>query len=94
MFETFKVINDQCRPPASHACASRWQCFVSINEFASVVADSEGKKIMIDHHLDPVGFEDLAFWDNTASSTAEMVYRLIDQFDAVVRDEKAEGRGL
>ena len=52
-----------------------------INEFATVVGDADGKKIMIDHHLDPVGFEDVAFWDDTASSTAEMIYRLIVQLE-------------
>ncbi|MEM7371576.1 MAG: bifunctional oligoribonuclease/PAP phosphatase NrnA [Bacteroidota bacterium] len=48
-----------------------------INEFESVVMDAEGMKIMIDHHLEPEGFEDLGFLDATASSTAELVYRLI-----------------
>lgn len=50
-----------------------------INDLGPIVEDTEGKKIMIDHHLDPVGFEDLAYWDDTASSTAEMVYRLITE---------------
>ncbi len=48
-----------------------------INEFEKSVRGSEGKKVMIDHHMDPEGFHDYAFWDDTASSTAEMVYRLI-----------------
>lgn len=48
-----------------------------INEFEAVVKDSEGMTIMIDHHLEPDGFEDLGFLDSTASSTAEMIYRLI-----------------
>lgn len=48
-----------------------------INEFASVVEDSEAKKVMVDHHLEPKGFDDLRFWDAEASSTAEMVYRMI-----------------
>jgi phosphoesterase RecJ-like protein len=48
-----------------------------INEFESVVRDSDGKKILLDHHLEPEGFEDIGFLDTEASSTAEMVYRLI-----------------
>lgn len=48
-----------------------------INEFEPMVADSPGKKVLIDHHLDPGDFDDFRFWDDTASSTAEMIYRLI-----------------
>jgi len=48
-----------------------------INEFESAVKDSEAIKVMIDHHLEPEGFDEVRFWDPEASSTAEMVYRLI-----------------
>jgi phosphoesterase RecJ-like protein len=48
-----------------------------INEFEKSVRAAEGKKVMIDHHMEPEGFHDLAYWDDTASSTAEMIYRLI-----------------
>ncbi|MDX1906359.1 MAG: bifunctional oligoribonuclease/PAP phosphatase NrnA [Bacteroidia bacterium] len=48
-----------------------------INEFEKVVRDTEGRKLMIDHHLEPEAFADWAYWDITASSTAELVYRLI-----------------
>ncbi len=48
-----------------------------INEFGDTVGDSEAKKILVDHHLEPQKFEDLAFWDSEASSTAEIVYRII-----------------
>ncbi|MEL6192217.1 MAG: bifunctional oligoribonuclease/PAP phosphatase NrnA [Bacteroidota bacterium] len=48
-----------------------------INEFEDTVRYAEGKKIMVDHHLEPEGFSDLDFWDHTASSTAEMVFRMI-----------------
>ncbi len=50
-----------------------------INEFEKTVKEASGKKIMIDHHMDPAGFHDLAYHDDTASSTAEMVYRLIGE---------------
>ncbi|GAB4415518.1 MAG: bifunctional oligoribonuclease/PAP phosphatase NrnA [Bacteroidia bacterium] len=49
-----------------------------LGDFEKAAKESEARKILIDHHLDPVGFEELAFWDPTASSAAEMVYRLID----------------
>ncbi|MEL6694889.1 MAG: bifunctional oligoribonuclease/PAP phosphatase NrnA [Bacteroidota bacterium] len=65
-----------------------------INEFKPVVEDSMGKKIMIDHHLDPAGFEDLAFWDPEASSTAELVYRLISELGKKDQITKEMGDAL
>ena len=53
-----------------------------INEFGEIVKESEAYKVMIDHHLEPQGFDDVRFWDDSASSAAEMVYRMIDSFDA------------
>ena len=48
-----------------------------INEYGKVVRLCEGQKVMIDHHLDPDDFADLMIVDSKASSTAEMVFRLI-----------------
>ncbi len=48
-----------------------------INEFGDVVARSNAKKVLIDHHQFPQGFEDYTFWDDMASSTCELVYRFI-----------------
>lgn len=50
-----------------------------LNEFEEVVRDTDGTKIMIDHHIEPEGFHDLAYWDPEASSTAELIYRLITE---------------
>lgn len=52
-----------------------------INEFEKPVKDSMGKKIMIDHHMDPVEFYDYQYWDDKASSTAEMIFRLMEELD-------------
>ena len=49
-----------------------------LKDFQGAVKDSTATKIMIDHHPDPEGFEDFGFLDTTASSTAELVYRIID----------------
>lgn len=48
-----------------------------INEFGDVVGQSKAVKILIDHHQFPQGFQQLAYWDETASSTCELVYRFI-----------------
>lgn len=50
-----------------------------INEFEKPVADAPGEKILIDHHLDPQPFHAAAYWDVQASSTAELIYRLIGE---------------
>lgn len=58
-----------------------------INELGELVAAAGAKKIMVDHHLDPQGFEDFAYWDATACATAELIYRLIvDLGDAAAID--------
>jgi Exopolyphosphatase-related proteins len=42
-----------------------------------LVKSSTAKKVLIDHHLQPEAFADFEYWDQTAASTAELVYRLI-----------------
>lgn len=51
-----------------------------INEFGEDVRESKALKVLIDHHLEPEGFEDITMWDTKASSTAELVYRFIVDF--------------
>ena len=48
-----------------------------INELGEMVRRSSAKKVLIDHHLDPEKFADYEQWDDTAASTAELVYELI-----------------
>jgi len=52
-----------------------------INELGEVVGRSSALKIMIDHHLDPQGFEDFQVWDTEASSTCQLVYRFLDRLN-------------
>ncbi len=55
-----------------------------INELGELVAKSPAKKVLIDHHLEPEDFADFIQWDDTAASTAELVYGLIHELE----DEK------
>lgn len=48
-----------------------------IHLMEDTVAASSALKIMIDHHLDPQGFDDYRHWDSKASATAELVYDFI-----------------
>lgn len=52
-----------------------------INELGELVGKSPAKKVLIDHHLEPESFADFTQWDDTAASTAELVYRLIHELD-------------
>jgi phosphoesterase RecJ-like protein len=48
-----------------------------INDLGEQVRKSSAKKVLIDHHLEPDHFADFEQWDDTAASTAELVYELI-----------------
>src|SRR5690606_13915421 len=48
-----------------------------IHAMADSVRDAKGVKIMIDHHLDPEGFDDYRHWDSSAAATAQLVYDFI-----------------
>lgn len=49
-----------------------------INEMGEVVKQSSGLKVLMDHHRDPSGFEDIRYWDIAACSTCELVFKLIE----------------
>lgn len=51
-----------------------------INQYGEDVRQAKAVKVLIDHHMEPEGFEDISFWDVKASSTAELVYRFIVDF--------------
>jgi phosphoesterase RecJ-like protein len=48
-----------------------------IQDLTEVVRNAPGKKVMIDHHLQPEDFAEFVKWDVQAASTAELVYNLI-----------------
>ncbi len=48
-----------------------------INDLGEMVRKSPAKKVLIDHHLEPERFADFEQWDDTAASTAELVFKLI-----------------
>lgn len=55
-----------------------------INELGDMVREAKGKKVMIDHHLEPEGFDDFRHWTINACSTAQLIY----DFIVNVMDEK------
>lgn len=48
-----------------------------INELGDEVRKSSAIKIMIDHHLEPEGFDDYRYWNIGACATAQLVYDFI-----------------
>lgn len=48
-----------------------------IQDLTEVVRNAPGKKVMIDHHLQPEDFAEFVKWDVQAASTAELIYNLI-----------------
>ncbi len=50
-----------------------------IDELGAAVGKSKAFKLMIDHHPQPEDFADIAFHSTHASSTAELVFDLIDK---------------
>jgi bifunctional oligoribonuclease and PAP phosphatase NrnA len=48
-----------------------------INDLGEEVRKSSALKVMIDHHLEPEGFEDFRHWNTQACATAQLVYDFI-----------------
>lgn len=48
------------------------------NVMEDVLRASTAKKYMIDHHLDPEGFDDYRLWDPQAAATAQLIYTFIE----------------
>lgn len=48
-----------------------------INELGELIGKAKGKKVLIDHHLEPESFADISFSDITAAATAVLIYKLI-----------------
>ena len=53
-----------------------------ISDFANIVSKSDATKVLIDHHQDPdTDLADIIFSDTNASSTAQLVYEIIDSMN-------------
>ena len=50
-----------------------------VDKLGEIIQFSKAKKILVDHHLDPEPFCDLEFSDIGASSTCELIFKLIDE---------------
>ena len=57
-----------------------------LGRLAAPVQHSRALKILIDHHTEPEGWFDLSYARDTASSTGELVYEIIQYHDADLID--------
>ncbi len=48
-----------------------------INEMGEYIRNAKGTKVLVDHHLQPEDFAEIAFSNTNAAATAEIVYDLI-----------------
>lgn len=48
-----------------------------INELGDIIRNAKGKKVLVDHHLEPENFADVNFSDITAAATAVLIYKII-----------------
>lgn len=54
-----------------------FNALIRIDELGDFVRKSSAKKVLIDHHLEPEGFEDYRLWNTGACATAQLVYEFI-----------------
>ncbi len=50
-----------------------------VGDLEEILTKAPGKKVMVDHHLDPEDWADILFHINGISSTAELIFRLAVQ---------------
>lgn len=48
-----------------------------INQLGEMVRNAPGKKMLIDHHLQPEHFADFELWTTEAASTSELIYEFV-----------------
>jgi len=63
-------------------------------EIQPILMEAKGKKVMIDHHLNPEAFCDVVFSDPEQCSTSQMIFELIDGLGKVDLIDEAIGQAL
>ncbi len=48
-----------------------------INDLGDIVRSAKARKVMIDHHQEPEGFDDFRYWTTETTSTAQLVQEVI-----------------
>jgi len=77
VYEEDKEKSKQLISEASYIYCLDFNALSRINEMGEDVAESDAKKVMIDHHQDPQDFDDERFVEIGASSTCELIYKYV-----------------
>jgi len=65
-----------------------------VDKLGENIQFSKAKKVLIDHHLDPEPFTDIEFSDTEASSTCELVFKVIQDLGDVKKIDTNIGEAL
>ena len=65
-----------------------------IDKIAPYIEESNAKKVLIDHHLDPEPFVDYTFSEIEASSTSELIYKFVDDLGHTAKLDREIGEAL
>jgi phosphoesterase RecJ-like protein len=77
-FEEFEEKSAELVSNADFIFCLDFNALKRINELGKLVEHSSAEKILIDHHLEPEGFEDYRLWTTKASSTCELIFWFIE----------------
>jgi len=77
-FEEFEEKSIDLVADADYIFCLDFNAIKRINKLGEYVRTSSAQKVLIDHHLEPEGFEDYRLWTTKASSTAELIFWFIE----------------
>lgn len=76
-YDKYKEYADKLLNEADVICCLDFNALSRIGDMSQSVADAPGRKVMIDHHLDPEPFCRITISHPQISSTSELAFRLI-----------------
>lgn len=82
-FEEFEEKGTQLVEVADYIFCLDFNTLKRINKLGELVQKSNAKKVLIDHHLEPEGFEEYRLWTTKASSTCELIFWFIELLQKV-----------
>jgi len=77
-FEEKEEISSQLVNEADFVFCLDFNALKRINKLGAIVENSLAIKVLIDHHLEPEGFETYRLWTTKASSTSELIFWFIE----------------
>lgn len=76
-YDKYAEFADKLIGEADVICCLDFNALSRIDKMSKVVGEAPGRKVMVDHHLDPESFCNVTISHPEISSTSELVFRLI-----------------